>query len=67
LAIYSFGPEDGWNTSIEILAWADFNGDGLEDVFMLEGPSIFILTRYSETAVLIHTDQEPVDYLSRCG
>ncbi len=64
---YSFGIDGDWRVGIEILAWADFNGDGLEDVFMLKGSSVMILTRETESAVLVRADHAPFDYLTRCG
>lgn len=64
---YSFAPDGEWRVGIEILAWADFNDDGLEDVFMLKGSSVMILTRETEAAVLVRANREPFDYLTRCG
>ncbi len=64
---YSFAADGEWRVGIEILAWADFNGDGLEDVFMLKGSSVMILTRETEAAVLVRANREPFDHLTRCG
>jgi hypothetical protein len=63
---YSFGADGEWRVGIEILAWADFDHDGIEDVFMLNGSNIMILTRGSETEVLDRIDRETVDYSQRC-
>jgi hypothetical protein len=67
-ASYSDQPDNPYSrVNIEIWARADFNDDAVEDIFMVVGSAITILTRESADAVLSYVEAPLIDDAALCN